>query len=85
MTTTETQIDTLILAAASDTPIKTAALISKIYDALPTADITPHKDSGKDIAERIYILVDNGRLDAKGNMRRWRDSEIALISVPAKS
>lgn len=79
MTSTETQIDTLILATASDTPIKTAALISKIYDALPSADITPHTDSGKEIAERIYILVDNGRLEATGNMRRWRDSEIRLI------
>ncbi|NCT41345.1 MAG: hypothetical protein GW778_06775 [Alphaproteobacteria bacterium] len=75
------QIDALILTAASDEFVKIAVIISKVYDAMPEAGITPHIDSGKDIAERLYILVDNGRLEVKGNMRRWRDSEIKLIHL----
>lgn len=81
--TDETQnekIDALILSTATAELTKTAVIISKVYDAMPDAGITPHTDSGKEIAERLYILIDNGRIEAKGNMRRWRDSEVKLIA-----
>lgn len=71
-------IDALILAAASAEFIKIAALISKVYDAMPDAGIVPHADTGKEIAARLYILVDNGALTAKGNVRRWRDADVKL-------
>lgn len=78
MTETHEKIDALILTAATKDFTKIAVLIAKVYDAMPDAGITPHVDSGKDIAARLYILVDHGRLDCQGNMRRWRDSEVRL-------
>lgn len=80
---TET-IDSLILAAATAELTKVAVIISKVYDAMPDAGITPHVDSGKEIAERLYILVDNGALEVEGNMRRWRDAAVCLPQRPAK-
>lgn len=73
----DTEIDTAIMAAASDEWVKTALIISKVYDtpALQNAGI-PKDKLGQTIADRLYILVDHGRLACKGNARRWRDSEI---------
>ncbi len=69
-------IDSLILSAATADWLKIAVMISKVFEdpALQGID-----NLGQAIAERIYILVDNGRLEAQGNMRRWRDSEVRLI------
>ncbi len=75
MTTPET-LDEFILSAATDEWQKTAVLISKVFDN-PAFDSAANK--AQDVAERLYILVDNGRLEATGNMRRWRDSNIRLV------
>ncbi len=80
MTNAPEKIDALIMEAASVEFTKIAALISKVYDAMPGAGITPHADSGKEIAEALYILVDNGALECQGNMRRWRDADVKLPS-----
>ncbi len=68
-------IDSLILSAATADWLKIAVMISKVFEdpALQGID-----NPGQAIAERIYILVDNGRLDSQGNMRRWRDGEVRL-------
>lgn len=80
MTNQPSQIDTILLATTPTDFIKTAVLIAQSYDAC-VADGIPATDTlAKDIAERLYILVDNGRIEAKGNMRRWRDSEVKLIT-----
>lgn len=80
MTTfTPEQIDALILEAASAHWTKIAVIIAKVYDAFEAQghhDLTKH--IAQDIAERIYILVDHGRLDVQGNMRRWRDADVKL-------
>lgn len=83
MTDQNEKIDALILEAAPAELTKTAVIISKVFDACEAAGIPNTDTLGKDIAERLYILIDNGRIEAKGNMRRWRDSEIKLI--PPKS
>jgi hypothetical protein len=80
MTETKPQnpIDALILSAATADYTKTAVIIAKVYDAMPDAGLTPHKDSGKDIAAHLYTLVENGTLHSTGNIRRWRDSAVRL-------
>ncbi len=73
-------IDTLIMDAASEHWTKIAVIIAKVYDAFEAQghhELT--KTLAQDIAQRLYILVDNGRLDVQGNMRRWRDADIRLI------
>ena len=78
---TQNPIDTLILSAASAEFTKTAVIIAKVYDAMPDAGITPHKESGKEIAEQLYTLIDDGKLKSTGNIRRWRDSSVCLVKA----
>ncbi len=75
MSITDETIDQAILSVASGEWVKTALLISKVFEteALSGAEI-----KGQVIAERLYILVDGGKIEVKGNMRRWRDSEVKL-------
>ncbi len=77
MTDQNEKIDTLIMETVSAELTKTAVIIAKVFDACEAAELPT---TGKDIAERLYILIDNGRIEAKGNMRRWRDSEVKLIA-----
>lgn len=67
------KIDALILAAAPSEWIKTAVLISRVFDA---PDFAGLNSTAQDVAERLYTLVDNGQIEGKGNMRRWRDSDV---------
>lgn len=79
MSFTDEQIDTLILEAASAHWTKIAVIIAKVYDAFEEQghhDLTNH--IAQDVAQRIYILVDHGRLECQGNMRRWRDADVKL-------
>jgi len=73
------QTDQILLATPPADFTKTAVLISQTYDACIAAGIPATDTLAKDIAERLYILVDNGALECKGNMRRWRESEIRQI------
>ena len=71
-------IDALILSAATDEWQKIALMISKVFD---DPALTDKNDLGQKIAERIYVLVDNGALASQGNMRRWRDADVKLVKV----
>jgi hypothetical protein len=74
------ELDALILDAANEHWTKIAVIISKVYDAYEEAGHHELTESlAQDIAQRLYILVDNGRLDVQGNMRRWRDADVRLI------
>lgn len=75
MNDTDAQIDALILAVAGTEWQKTAMVISAVFDH---PDFNKDEHSAQDVAERLYILVDNGQLDIQGNMRRWRNSEVKL-------
>ena len=70
-------IDTLILSAASKNWQKTALVISKVFDD-PAFD--KEALNAQNVAESIYALLDDGKLEATGNIRRWRDSNIKLPS-----
>ena len=69
------RIDTMILSAVSADWQKTALIISKVFDH---PDFDKEQLSGQNVAERIYTLVENGALNATGNIRRWRDSNVKL-------
>ena len=80
MSDKDAQIDALVMAAANAEWQKTAMVISAVFD---NPDFSKDTCSAQEVAERLYILVDNGQLDIKGNMRRWRDSEVKLFGVKA--
>ncbi|MCK5384866.1 MAG: hypothetical protein KAJ29_04765 [Alphaproteobacteria bacterium] len=72
----ETNLDALILAAATKEPQKTAVLISKIFD---DSSFDKENSTAQDVANRIRVLVEDGKLEAAGNIRRWRDSTVRLL------
>ena len=52
-------------------------LLSSVKMAISAVDKDKYK--AQNIAERLYVLVDNGKLEAQGNMRRWRESNVRLV------
>jgi len=75
--TDSNNIDTLILSAVSKDWQKTALVISKVFD-----DTAFDKEAlnAQNVAESIYDLLDDGKLEATGNIRRWRDSNVRLAA-----
>ena len=76
MTIYEHPLDPLILSAAGREWDNVTGVMSRVFDH---ADFDKSAYKAQDIAERIYILVDNGQLDVEGNMRRWREGRIKLM------
>jgi hypothetical protein len=76
MNENDEKIDALIIEAANDHWTKIAVIISKVYDHYEQQGLELSKGLAQEIAERLYILVDNGQLDVQGNMRRWRDADV---------
>jgi hypothetical protein len=76
MSNQDETIDALILSAASGKWQKVAIVISKVFDD-PAFDGAGM--SAQNVAEQLYILVDNGQLAVQGNMRRWRDGQVRLV------
>lgn len=73
--TYEHSLDPIILGVARDDWDNVTGVMSRVFDH---GDFDKSAYSAQDIAERIYILVDNGQLDVEGNMRRWREGRIKL-------
>jgi hypothetical protein len=70
--------DDLIFSEACERWLKVARIISKVSDRVPNG---PHFEK---IAARIQVLVDEGKLEAKGDLSRWGYSEVRLAqSSPA--
>lgn len=76
--------DALILEACSGHFTKIAVIIAKVYDDFEGEGLELTETLAKEIAERVYILVDHGRLECNGNMRRWRESDVKLIQNVVK-
>jgi len=76
MSSNDETLDGLILSAATKDWQKTAVLISKVFDD-PAFDKA--NNTAQIVAERLYILLDSGKLEATGNIRRWRDSNVRLV------
>ena len=66
-------LDTLILAAADGEWRKVALVIARATDAARAQNLDV---TAQAIAQRIYALGDNKRLDVQGNVRRWRAGEV---------
>lgn len=68
-------LDRIVLAAADGDWRKVAVFIAKVMDTAKADDV---ESSGQAIAQRVYALVEAGKLEARGNVRRWRAGEIRL-------
>jgi hypothetical protein len=74
-----TTLDALIVASATGEWMKVAMLIFRTIDASKAQAIDAAPQA---IAARIYALVADGRLEAQGNIRRWRTSEVRVKPSP---
>lgn len=68
----------MILSCADGEWRKVAMLIARTTDAARAQSI---ESTTQAIAERIYALTEAHRLEVKGNVRRWRTTEIRLAGV----
>ena len=66
-------LDAIVVASADATFVKVALFISRVVDAAKSVGVGA---TGQAVATRIYALVDAGVLEANGNVRRWRASEV---------
>jgi len=66
-------IDRLVLGSADTDWLKVAVLIAKVVDAAAAEGIVA---TGQPVAQRIYVLAEQGRLEVRGNVRRWRAGEV---------
>jgi hypothetical protein len=69
----DSDIDAAILSVASDRWQKVAMIIAKVAPPGESSDNDYHQ-----VAERIVALVDDGQLEAEGDVTRWRHSEVRL-------
>jgi Protein of unknown function len=70
--------DDLIFSEACERWRKVARVIARVSDRVSNG---PHFE---EIAARIQALVNEGKLEAKGDLSRWRHSEVRLAqSSPA--
>jgi hypothetical protein len=79
----ESQIDAAILQSVTTDWTKVAAIIARVYDALEAKREAANKDLAQSIATRIQIMVDNGALSSQGNLRRWRDGSVKIVTGEA--
>jgi hypothetical protein len=71
--------DAMILSAASDRGQKVARIIAVVSER---AGNGKHFDA---IAARIRTLVDDCKLEAKGDLSRWRYSEVRRVQSESDS
>jgi len=72
------RIDDAILFAAGDRWTKVAKVIAKVADAMG-GDLTSGDEGCEIISERIEVLIDSGRIEAQGNTKNWRFSEVRRL------
>lgn len=73
------RVDVAILDSATDAWCKVAVLIARATDAARAADIDVKP---QDIANRIYAMTSDNRLEVTGNVRRWRAAEVRRRASP---
>jgi hypothetical protein len=69
------RIETAILLAVGNRWTKVAMVIARVADAMG-ADLPTGDDGWELVSEQIEGLVGAGRLEAQGNTRNWRFSEV---------
>jgi len=71
------QIDSVILSAVGEHWTKVAMVIARVIDAM-SHGLPPGNESYEVISRRIEALIHDGRLEAQGDTKNWRFSEVRL-------
>jgi hypothetical protein len=77
------ELDELILSFCKERWQKVAMVFSKTMQVLEDRGIQISGGVADALDARMEALVKSGRLEAKGNIRRWRYSEVRLPAAAA--
>ena len=77
----ESELDGLLLSFCAQHFLKVARVASSTLDALEQRGITPTDGLADQVDARLAALVDSGKLEAKGDIKHWRYSEVRLPRV----
>ena len=77
----ESELDSLLLSFCAQRFLKVARIAGSALDALEQRGITPTDGLADQIDARLAALVSGGKLEAKGDIKRWRYSELRLPSA----
>jgi hypothetical protein len=69
------RIEDAILFAVGDRWTEVAMVIAKVADAMGR-DLPSGDEGCEVISERIEVLISSGLLEAQGNTKSWRSSEV---------
>ena len=72
-------IDRLLLSCFDARWRKVARIIGQTYEALEARGIAIFRGIAKLMDARMAVLVRSGKLEAKGNIKRWGYSEVRLV------
>jgi Protein of unknown function len=72
-TTAQTRIDELVVRFARPTWRKVARIIAHVLDACERDGV---ETDGSAVEDRIRLMVEQGKLEAQGDLSQWRHSEI---------
>ncbi len=76
MNKTSETVDKIILtSAATKERQKVAMVISKVFEH---KDFDGASTTAQNVADRILVLAESGKLESTGNLRRWRESTVRL-------
>jgi Protein of unknown function len=70
-------LDLLLLSFCDRRWLKVARIIGKTFEALESQNVPISADQAD---ARLAVLVESGQLEAKGDIKRWRYSEVRLAS-----
>ena len=73
-------IDQLLLSFCERRWLKVARIAGDTLDAVEARGIELDGTVADQIDARMAVLVESGQLEAKGNIKRWRYSEVRLPS-----
>ena len=80
---TESKIDEAILSVVGARWMKVAMALVKAADAIGLG-LPDEEEPYEMIAARLEALVRDGRLEAQGNTKNWRASEVRLADASAQ-
>ncbi len=72
------RIEDAIIFAVGDRWTKVARVIAKVADAMG-GDLPSGDEGCEVISEHIEVLIRAGRLEAQGNTKNWRFSEVRRL------
>lgn len=72
------EMDQLLLSFCGERWLKVARIVGHTMQALEERGLFIAGETAEAIDARMAVLVETGQLEAKGNIRKWRYSEVRL-------